>query len=180
MPFVQFCPTAGGQYSGTIEPIGSELAADVVLKKFRALDPAALGHSQQFSFFGDQPAIHVVELLDEMFDARIVEAHPLDVLDHCRLELLVAAFCRPRQLFALVQGVNPLILKPLQLLVDLGDGIERREYTRLQLSFHSRKRDRTLLAITLLDGDVTLDPGKLGYGILLVAGLLVAGLAISL
>jgi len=85
MPFVQFCPTTGGQHTGTIEPIRGELAADVVLKKFRALDPSALGHSQQFSFLGDKPAIHVVELLDEMFDARIIEAHPLDVVDHCRL-----------------------------------------------------------------------------------------------
>ena len=65
------------------------------------MTPGALGEPQQLAFLADEPAIELVELLHEVLDARVVEAHPLEQLDALEFELVVAALSWPRQNLAL-------------------------------------------------------------------------------
>jgi hypothetical protein len=112
------------------------------------------------AFIGDEPTVDFVKLVDEVLDARVVEAHPFDVVDDLRLELLVAPLGYARQRLALLQGIDPLVLKPVQSFVGFCDRVKGRERARLQLRLHRGQRDRALLAFGLLDGELALDLGE--------------------
>ena len=56
----------------------------MVVEEVLALDAGGLGEPQQLALGGDQAAVERVELIDEMLDAAVVEAHALHRLDHLR------------------------------------------------------------------------------------------------
>ena len=71
-----------------------ELGALVLLEEVLAGDAVALGEAQQPALVADQALVDVVELLDQRFDAVLVERQRLDRGDDLVLQLLVAALLR--------------------------------------------------------------------------------------
>src|ERR1700716_1712247 len=69
---------------------------------------------------GDKPAVQFIKLLDEMLDAGVVEAHLAQQLNHLVLQLVVTALGGARQLGALDDRGDPLILDLVELFVDVG------------------------------------------------------------
>src|SRR5689334_8539459 len=170
MPFDQSRPTAAGQSLDTLQPIAGELVPEIVLQEFRAPDARALREPQQPAFIGDEPAVDLVKLVDEVFDARVVEAHAFDVVNDLRLELLVAPLGYARQRLALLQRIDPLVLQPVQSFVGFRDSVKGRERARLQLRFHRGQRDRAFLAFCLLDGELAFDLGEVLRNIFAIGG----------
>ena len=124
------------------------------------MTPALSASRSSLAFLADQPAIDLVELLDKVLDAGVVEAHPLDSLDDLRLELVVAALGRPRQRRALMQGGDSLVLELVQLLVDFGDGVERSRARSASAALPSPRARSSFPRLRLLVASSTLDLGK--------------------
>ena len=58
-----------------------QLVPVIVLQEVVALDAGVLGQAQQPALLGHEAAVEVVELLDELLDPGVVEAHLLHQLD---------------------------------------------------------------------------------------------------
>ena len=164
-------PAATGQLARPLQPVRRELVADVVRQKLAAPDPAGLGKPQQSALFGDEAAVEVIELFDEVLDPDVVETHPFQQFDDFRFELVVAAFGYPRQRRSLDQRGNPLVLHLVDFFVRRGDRVEDRHHARRQLRFHRGQRNRAFLALAVLAVSLGLDVGELGGGFLALGGL---------
>ena len=68
-----FQPEAG-QASDAAQPVGIELVAEILLQEIHAIDAVRFGQAQQLAFERQQPAVDAVHLIDERFDAVVVEA----------------------------------------------------------------------------------------------------------
>ena len=143
------------------KPIPGQFVADIVLQKFRPLDAGVFGQPQQPALLADQAAVDLVELLDQLLDAHVVKSYPFDLPDHFALELVVAALGHAGQRLALAQSVDALVLQLLELLVQFGDGVEDRQYARLQLGLHRGQRNRAFLALGLLAGEIAVNLGEI-------------------
>ena len=97
----------------------------------------------------NQPLVDVVELLDQRLDAVVVERERLHRGDDVVLELLVFAVLRRRELGVLQPVGDVLVLQAAQLLVVVGDRIERLEHARLELGLHGRERDVVLHVVVV-------------------------------
>jgi hypothetical protein len=72
---------AGEGQSGFRWRVGREFVPHIMLKELSPPEADFLGEPQQPTLLADESAIELVELLDEVLDARAVEAHPLEQLD---------------------------------------------------------------------------------------------------
>src|SRR6516162_10761741 len=92
-----------------------------------------LSEPQQPALLADKSAIKLIDLPDELLDARIVEAHPLEQFDALCSELVVAALSRRWQHRALAQGGDPLVLEPVQVPTDLSHRVKGADEIQRQL-----------------------------------------------
>src|SRR6267154_2071854 len=143
-------PAAAGQGADPLQPIAGQLVAHIGLQEFGALDAGPFGEPQHAALLGDEPAVQLVELLDEMRDAGVVEPHLAQQLDHLVLRLVVATLGGARQLGALDDRGDALVLDLVELFVDVGDGVENPHHAGLQLRFHRGQRGSSFLAVLAL------------------------------
>ena len=99
----------------------------------------AFREAQQAAFEADQTAIDAVHLIDQRFDAVVVELESLDQIDGLVAQLLEAAFLRVRQLVVGQGGFDRSVLQFAQLLVEVGDLLEGGQHLRLQRGFRRRQ-----------------------------------------
>jgi hypothetical protein len=70
-----------GQYADALKPVGGEFVPHIMIEELSPPKADCLGEPQQPALLADELAIEPVELLDEVLDARAVEAHPLEQFD---------------------------------------------------------------------------------------------------
>ncbi len=69
----EFLPADAGQAADAARPIGIELVAEMLLEEIGAVHAMGFGQTQQAAFQRDQPAVDAVHLIDQGFDAVVVE-----------------------------------------------------------------------------------------------------------
>src|SRR5205823_900774 len=74
-------PAAVGQCADALKPVGREFVPHIMLEELSPPEADCLSEPQQPALLADEAAIELVELLDEVLDARAVEAHPLEQFD---------------------------------------------------------------------------------------------------
>ncbi len=74
-------PAAVRQCADALKPVRRELVPHIMLKELSPPEADCLGEPQQPALLADESAIELVELLDEVLDARAAEAHPLEQFD---------------------------------------------------------------------------------------------------
>src|SRR5947208_5127004 len=140
-------PAAAWAFAGPFQPIARQFVAHVMLQEVGALDAGGLGQPQQPALFGDKAAVQLVELLDEVLDAGVVEFDLAQGLDNLVLQLVVAALGGARQLGRLNDRGDALVLDLGELFVAIGDAIENRHHAGPQLGFHRGERGASFLAV---------------------------------
>jgi hypothetical protein len=74
-------PAAVGQWANALKPVGREFVPQIMIKELSPPEADCLGEPQQPALLDGESAIELVELLDEMLDARAIEAHSLEQFD---------------------------------------------------------------------------------------------------
>jgi hypothetical protein len=147
----EFLPAACGQIADRLHPVRIELGALILLEERVALDAVGFGQTQQAALVLHQALVDVVELLDERVDAVLVQRQRLDGLDELVLELLVAALLGGRQRAGCGKALlDLLVLQLAQLLVGLGDNVERLHHLRAKLGFHGGEREVGFVLVLFL------------------------------
>ncbi len=104
----------------------------------------AVGETHEAAFEADEAPVDRVELLDEAFDAGVVERQALHVRDDLLAQLVVGLLLLARALLARDLLLELLVLLLAQLLVGGGDVVEGLEHLGLELGLHGRERQRVL------------------------------------
>ena len=110
-------------------------------------------------------------LIDEGFDAVVVEAQGFHEIDGLVAQLVEAAFLAGREFVGAERGFDARVLQFAELLIKRGDLIEGREHLRLQGRFHRREREIALvveIVVGAADAFAALtafaDPAKIMFG----------------
>ncbi len=109
------------------------------------------GEPHQLHVEADQALVDVVELLDQRVDAVLVERQRFDVGDDFLLQRLVFALLGRRQRLVLELVLDVLVLQPAQLLVGVGDAVERLQHLGLELGLHRGKRDGVFQIVLVVE-----------------------------
>jgi hypothetical protein len=181
----EILPSLGRQVGDRLHPVRIKLGAGILRQEVVALDTIAFGQAQQAALVGDQALVDVVELLDQAVDAVLVERQRLDRGDQRVFQFLVAALLGRRQRAGGGEaGFHLLVLQLAELLVGVGDGVERFHHLRAKLGFHGGEREIVLVVVVLVlfilafaadIGDVV-GRGLFGAGLFLLLGNLAVGL----
>ena len=140
-----------GQIGDRARPVRVELRALIFLQELLAAHAIAFGQPQQLALVLHQALVDVVELLDQRLDARRVERQRLHRLDQLVLQLLQPAVLAGRQRAGRGQPVlDLLVLQLAQLLVGVGDDVERLHHLRPQFGFHRGQRQARLVLVFLV------------------------------
>ncbi len=135
----------------------------ILLQEFLTTHTEGFGQTQQLTFVLNQTLVDVVKLFDELFDTVLVQRQRLHCLDELILQFLVATFLARRQFARRGQtALDLLILQLAQLLVGIGDEVERFHDLRTQFGFHGRQRQVGFVFVLFLffRGHVAADIGN--------------------
>ncbi|MNU71706.1 hypothetical protein D3C71_611410 [compost metagenome] len=144
----KFLPAAGGQIGDRLHPVRIEFRTVILLEEAVALDAVGFGKAQQTAFVLHQALGNVVELLDKAVDTVLVQRQRLDGRDQLILQFLVTTLLAGRQRTGAGKTrLDLLILKLAQLLVGIGNGVERFHDLRTQFGFHRGKRKIGLVVV---------------------------------
>ena len=133
-----------------LQPRLVELVAEVLVDERLARHAARFGQAHQLAFLADQLLVDAVQLLDEAFDAVVVERQALHVDDDLVAVLVVGLLLLLGALLAGDLLLELLVLLLAQLLVGRGDAVEGFENLRLQLGFHGGERQRVLVVVLVV------------------------------
>ncbi|QTK80944.1 RNA Polymerase Sigma Factor RpoS [Agrobacterium tumefaciens] len=144
----EFFPATSGQIGDRLHPVRIEFRTVILLEEAVALDAVGFGKAQQTAFVLHQALGNVIELLDKAVDAVLVQRQRLHGRDQLILQFLVTALLTGRERARAGKTcLHLLILKLAQLLVGIGDGIERFHDLRAQFGFHRSKRKVGLVVV---------------------------------
>src|SRR5262249_50083487 len=95
----EILPARPRETADAARPVRVELVAEMLFEEIRAVDAMRFGKAEQAAFERDETAVDAVHLIDERFDAVVVELEALHQIDGLDAQLLEAALLRRRKIF---------------------------------------------------------------------------------